>query len=135
MYRSGVLLTHRPHSGTPLVIAEAPFMQNTRLNNLFNAIALRLRLWFFNPWRRLSVLIISFLFGFFLGSAVATTAGQTAEWDIVVAGFLVTLIEVSSRIFYGRSIRERQALWVESLNILKVGLTYSLFLEAFKLGS
>ena len=110
-------------------------MQNTRLNNLFNAIALRLRLWFFNPWRRLSVLIISFLFGFFLGSAVATTAGQTAEWDIVVAGFLVTLIEVSSRIFYGRSIRERQALWVESLNILKVGLTYSLFLEAFKLGS
>jgi hypothetical protein len=110
-------------------------MQNTRLNNLFNAIALRLRLWFFNPWRRLSVLIISFLFGFFLGSAVATTAGQTAEWDIVVAGFLVTLIEVSSRIFYGRSIQERQALWVESLNILKVGLTYSLFLEAFKLGS
>ncbi|MBW4634496.1 MAG: DUF565 domain-containing protein [Iphinoe sp. HA4291-MV1] len=110
-------------------------MQNTRLNNLFNAIALRFRLWFFNPWRRFSVLIISFLFGFFLGSAVATTAGQTAEWDIVVAGTLVILTEIGSRIFYSRSIRERQALWVESLNILKVGLTYSLFLEAFKLGS
>lgn len=110
-------------------------MQNTRLNNLFNAIGLRLRLWFLNPWRRFSVLIISFLFGFFLGSAVATTAGQTAEWDVVVAGTFVALTEFGSRIFYSRGIRERQALWVESLNILKVGLTYSLFLEAFKLGS
>ncbi|WP_414581108.1 DUF565 domain-containing protein [Scytonema sp. PCC 10023] len=110
-------------------------MQNTRLNNLFNTIALRLRVWFFNPWRRFSLLIISFLFGFFLGSAVATTAGQAAEWDVVMAGFLVVLTEVSSRIFYGRSIRERQALWVECLNILKIGLIYSLFLEAFKLGS
>ncbi|WP_026082595.1 DUF565 domain-containing protein [Mastigocladopsis repens] len=110
-------------------------MQNTRLNNLFNAIALRLRLWFFNPWRRFSVLVISFLLGFFLGNAVSTTAGQTAEWDVVVAATLVALTEVGNRIFYGRSIRERQALWVESLNILKIGLTYSLFLEAFKLGS
>ncbi len=118
-----------------LVISEVPFMQNTRLNNLFNAIALRLRLWFFNPWRRFSVLVISFLLGFFLGNAVSTTAGQTAEWDVVVAATLVALTEVGNRIFYGRSIRERQALWVESLNILKIGLTYSLFLEAFKLGS
>jgi hypothetical protein len=110
-------------------------MQNTRLNNLFNTIAARLRLWFFNPWRRFSVLIISFLFGFFLGNAVSTTAGQRAELDIYIAAVLVMLTEVGSRIFYGRNIRERQALWVESINILKVGLTYSLFLEAFKLGS
>ncbi|MCV3215744.1 DUF565 domain-containing protein [Plectonema radiosum NIES-515] len=110
-------------------------MQNTRLNNLSNAIAKRLSEWFFNPWRRLSLLLISFLFGFFLGSAVATTAGQTAEWDIVVAGTLVVVTEVSSRIFYASSILARRSLWMESLNYLKVGFTYSLFLEAFKLGS
>jgi hypothetical protein len=110
-------------------------MQNTRLNNLSNAIAKRLSEWFFNPWRRISLLLISFLFGFFLGSAVATTAGQTAEWDIVVAGTLVVVTEVSSRIFYRSSIFDRRSLWIESLNYLKVGFTYSLFLEAFKLGS
>ena len=60
-------------------------MQNTRLNNLFDAIARRLGQWFLNPWRRLSLLIISFLFGFFLGTAISTTAGQKAELDIVVA--------------------------------------------------
>ncbi|AFZ25470.1 Protein of unknown function (DUF565) [Cylindrospermum stagnale PCC 7417] len=110
-------------------------MQNTRLNNLFDTIARQLGQWFINPWRRLSLLVISFLFGFFLGTAVSTTAGQKAELDIVVAGFLVLLTEVTSRIFYSRGFLARRSLWVESLNLLKVGFIYSLFIEAFKLGS
>ncbi|MEH1872305.1 DUF565 domain-containing protein [Nostoc sp.] len=110
-------------------------MQNTRLNNLFDAIATRLGQWFLNPWRRLSLLIISFLFGFFLGNAVSTTAGQAGVVDIVVAAFLVMLTEITSRIFYSRSFLSRRSLLVDSLNLLKVGFTFSLFLEAFKLGS
>ncbi|MDZ8104651.1 MAG: DUF565 domain-containing protein [Nostoc sp. DedQUE12a] len=110
-------------------------MQNTRLNNLFDAIARQLGQWFLNPWRRMSLLIISFLFGFFLGNAASTTAGQRAELDIVVAGFLVVLTEITSRIFYGQRFFTRRSLLVDSLNLLKVGFTYSLFLEAFKLGS
>jgi hypothetical protein len=110
-------------------------MQNTRLNNLLDTIARSSGQWFLNPWRRLSLLLISFLFGFFLGSAVSTTAGQKAELDIVVAAFLVILTEVTSRIFYSRGFFARKALWVEALNYLKIGFIYSLFLEAFKLGS
>ncbi|MEH2467193.1 DUF565 domain-containing protein [Nostoc sp.] len=110
-------------------------MQNTRLNNLLDAIVTRLGQWFLNPWRRLSLLIISFLFGFFLGNAVSTTAGQEGVLDIVVAAFLVLLTEITSRIFYSRSFLEKRSLLVDSLNLLKVGFTYSLFLEAFKLGS
>ncbi|MCC5646946.1 DUF565 domain-containing protein [Nostoc sp. CHAB 5824] len=110
-------------------------MQNTRLNNLFDAIATRLGQWFLNPWRRLSLLIISFLFGFFLGNAVSTTAGQRGVLDIVVAAFLVLLTEITSRIFYSRSFLSRRSLLIDSLNLLKVGFMYSLFLEAFKLGS
>jgi hypothetical protein len=110
-------------------------MQNTRLNNLLETIIRSLSQWFLNPWRRLSLLLISFLFGFFLGSAVSTTTGQKAELDVVVAAFLVILTEVTSRIFYSRSFFARQTLWVETLNYLKVGFIYSLFLEAFKLGS
>ena len=110
-------------------------MQNTRLNNLLDTIASRLSQWFLNPWRRFSLLIMSFLFGTFLGTAISTTAGQKAELDIVVAAFLVFLTEITSRIFYSRSFLSKRSLWVESLNILKVGFTYSLFIEAFKLGS
>jgi hypothetical protein len=110
-------------------------MQNTRLNNLLDTIATRLGEWLFNPWRRLSLRIISLLLGFFLGSVVSTTAGQTAEWDVVVAGVLVLLTELASRIFYGRNFAFGRSLWVDSLNSLKIGMVYSLFLEAFKLGS
>ncbi|MCC5598963.1 DUF565 domain-containing protein [Nostoc favosum] len=110
-------------------------MQNTRLNNLFDAIGTRLGQWFLNPWRRLSLQIISFLFGFFLGNAVSTTAGQEGVLDIVVAAFLVLLTEVTSRIFYSPRFLSRRSLLVDSLNLLKVGFIYSLFLEAFKLGS
>lgn len=110
-------------------------MQNTRLNSLLVTVARSLSQWFLNPWRRLSLLLISVLFGFFLGSAVSTTAGQKAELDIVVAAFLVFLTEVASRIFYNRSFFSRQALWIETLNYLKIGFIYSMFLEALKLGS
>ena len=110
-------------------------MQNTRINNLLDAIASSLGQWFLNPWRRFSLLIISFLFGFFLGTAISTIAGQRGTLDIIVAAFLVMLTEVTSRIFYSQSFFARRALWVESLNLLKVGFTYSLFVEAFKLGS
>ncbi|QMS91591.1 DUF565 domain-containing protein [Nostoc edaphicum CCNP1411] len=110
-------------------------MQNTRLNNLLDAIATRLGQWFLNPWRRLSLLIISFLFGFFLANVISTTAGQQGVLDIMVAAFLVVLTEVTSRIFYSQSFFAKRSLLVESLNLFKVGFTYGLFLEAFKLGS
>ncbi|WP_016952333.1 DUF565 domain-containing protein [Anabaena sp. PCC 7108] len=110
-------------------------MQNTRLNNLLDTIARNLGQWFINPWRRLSLLLISWLFGFFMGSVVSTTAGQKAELDVVAAAVLVLMTEITSRLFYSRSFFAKQALWVEALNFFKVGFIYSLFLEAFKLGS
>lgn len=110
-------------------------MQNTRLNSIVDSLSRQLGRWLFNPWRRLSLLIIALLFGFFLGTAVSTTAGQSADWDIIAAAILVALIEIVDRIYYRSSRQGNRAFWIESLNALKIGLTYSLFIEAFKLGS
>lgn len=118
-------------------------MQNTRLNNLVDVILRQLGQWFSNPWRRVSVVLISLLLGVFLGTAIPTTSGQTAEWDVVGAGVLVLFTEVVSRFVYGRNRRQavsaeavsRRSLFTEVLNSLKIGLTYSMFVEAFKLGS
>lgn len=110
-------------------------MQNTRLNNLFDAIARNVGQWFLNPWRRISLLVMSFLFGFFMGTAFATTAGQQAKLDIWIAAVLVIITELSSKIIYSRSTEQQRTLWVEFLNYFKVGLIYSLYIEAFKLGS
>jgi CHASE2 domain-containing sensor protein len=111
-------------------------MQNTRLNNLVDVVAAGAGRWLRNPWRRLSLMVISLLFGIFLGTAVSTTAGQAANWDIIVAALLVLLTESVNWIFY-RLNRDgnKRSFWVDLLNGLKIGLTYSMFVEALKLGS
>jgi hypothetical protein len=110
-------------------------MQNTRLNTLFDTAINGLGRWFRNPWRRFSVVIISFLLGNFLGIAIPTVSGQKADLDIVVSAILVTLTELVSRFAYGTNAETRQSLPVQLVNALKLGLMYGLFVEAFKLGS
>ncbi|MBD1842226.1 DUF565 domain-containing protein [Cyanobacteria bacterium FACHB-63] len=110
-------------------------MQNTRLSTIVNTTAAQINQVFRNPWRRTSLLIIGLLLGFFLGSAISTSAGQKAELDVVEAFFLLLLTEAVSRVTYGGNDRLRRSLLIEVANALKLGLIYSLFLEAFKLGS
>lgn len=116
-------------------------MQRTRLNTLIDLAGDRLEELFRNPWRRFALDIISLLTGFFMGSAIVTTAGQAAQWDVFAAAMLFAVTELISRFVYS-SQRNRQpgtpfrrSLLLDVLNLFKIGLTYSLFLEAFKLGS
>jgi cation transporter-like permease len=112
-------------------------MQNTRLNTLVEDSLQRTTQWLRNPWRRLSVLIISLLFGNFLASAVSTIAGQRAEPDILAAAVVVAIAEAISWLTYAtRSAPESSRSWIiEGLNGLKLGLLYGLFVQAFTLGS
>lgn len=117
-------------------------MQNTRLNNLVNLVLTQLSQWLANPWRYFSIILISLLFGVFLGSAIPTTAGQAADWDILAAGILLLFTEGVSWFVYGRKRQlistesvPRKSLLVQMVNALKIGLTYSMFVEAFKIGS
>lgn len=115
-------------------------MQRTRLYTLIDIASRQLGTLFSNPWRRIALNLISLLLGFFMGSAIATTAGQDAVWDVPAAGVLLVFTEVTSRIVYRRDrLLEtelvRRSLFVGVLNLFKIGLTYSLFVEAFKLGS
>ena len=115
-------------------------MQRTRLNSLVTVTGDRLELLFSNPWRRISLSIISILLGFFMGSAIISTAGQDAVWDIPAAAVLFTFTELISMFVYRRrppkgTPPQRRSLYIDTLNLFKIGLIYSLFLEAFKLGS
>jgi hypothetical protein len=114
-------------------------MQRTRLNTLVISAGEQLELLFINPWRRIALSLISLLFGFFMGSAIATTAGQDASWDIIGAAIILVGVELISRLTYRyrpqSSTKVRFPLWLNTLNLFKIGVTYCLFLEAFKLGS
>lgn len=116
-------------------------MQRTRLNVIFDVFSRRIELLFTNPWRRIALILISLLMGFFMGNAIVTTAGQDAAWDIIGAAIIFTYTELLSKFIYSRKSqprsdsRLRTNLVLDSLNLFKIGVIYSLFLEAFKLGS
>ncbi len=115
-------------------------MQNTRLSNIIDRQFRRFTTFLGNPWRRLSVLIITLLAGNFFATLISTIAGQKAELDVVAAMVLVLVSEGISWLVYN-SDRQRPAttlqrsLLLEVLNGFKIGTTYGLFVEAFKLGS
>jgi hypothetical protein len=111
-------------------------MQRTRLNTLVEVAGTRLSQFFTNPWRRTSLVLLGLLFGMFIGQAVSTTSGQAAAWDVIASGLLVLLTELISRWVYTRRRTSSQGLLLaDVLNCFKIGIAYSLYLEAFKLGS
>ena len=114
-------------------------MQQTRLNSLISKASSQLELLFNNPWRRISLNLISLLLGFFMASAIVSSAGQDAVWDITGAGVVIIFVEILNRSIYRRnnksSANMRRSLLVDVLNNFKIGLTYGLFLEAFKMNS
>jgi hypothetical protein len=110
-------------------------MQNTRLNTLVSSIFDQLNQQLRNPWRRLLLLTLGLLFGFFLGTAISTIAGQLGELDLWAAFILLALTEVVNGLVYNRDRQFSRLPLVQTLNSIKIGLMYSLYLEAFKLGS
>ncbi|NJK99986.1 MAG: DUF565 domain-containing protein [Spirulinaceae cyanobacterium SM2_1_0] len=116
-------------------------MQNTRLNSLTSGAIATLQNLITNPWRRLSLIIIGLLAGFFLASAIPSATGQATIWDVTAAAVVLLACEAVSRFIYGsrRLLRGEMAMQrtftLDVLNALKIGTTYGLFLEAFKLNS
>jgi hypothetical protein len=121
-------------------------MQNTRLNALVDRLIQQFTQWAQNPWRRLSLIIISLLFGNFLATAIVTSTGQRADLDITISLILLGITELIGWLTYrhdlsrdstaaGKIIVNSRPLWIVILNSLKLGLVYGLFVEAFKLGS
>lgn len=110
-------------------------MQDTRLNTFVNRLGEQLQQQLQNPWRRLGLIVIALLFGIFLGTALASTAGQVGYIDIAASAIVAIASEIISAIFYSDRWKLRKTLLGELLNALKFGVLYGLFLIAFLLGS
>ncbi|MDX2255149.1 MAG: DUF565 domain-containing protein [Pseudanabaenaceae cyanobacterium bins.39] len=116
-------------------------MQNTRISTIVSVSVARVSQWSRNPWRRVSLIIISLLSGFFLASVISTVSGVKSEQDTIGAAIVLLVVELINRYVYGRRVNvqgdrlQNTPLTAEILNSIKLGLMYGLFLEAFKLGS
>lgn len=107
-------------------------MQRTRLNTLVNTQALRFQSFFDNPWRTISLVIISLLLGFFLGTATISSADLSSYGDLLASIVLLIVMEITNRWLY---VQKQRPLWVTSLNFFKIGFIHSFFLQALIVGS
>ncbi|KAK6911769.1 hypothetical protein RJ641_023862 [Dillenia turbinata] len=82
--------------------------------------------------------IFLLLLGFYTANALATILGQTGDWDVLVAGVVVAVIEGIGMLMYRKappmSTGRLQSL-VVMINYWKAGVILGLFVDAFKLGS
>ena len=104
-------------------------LQSTRLQRSFGNALQQFEVWASNPWRRLSVLSIAALLGFFVGSAITSVAGVLGQMDPIGALIVVVGTELTVRMRNSGS----SALLHQVLGMSRIGLLYGLFLEAFKL--
>jgi len=115
-------------------------MQKTRLNLLLTQTTVKIDLFFINPWRRIALILISFLLGTVMGNTIPTTAGQTSVIDLFLAVFLIIFTELISIFVYGRKKIKPQndqnnSVFISVLNSFKIGLSFGLYLEAVKLAT
>ena len=106
-------------------------LQSTRLQNNVGQAIQRLDQWALNPWRRLSLLSLSGLIGFLIGSAITSVAGVLGQMDPVAALLVVLGAELTIR--RRRSSEPSLKLLQQLLDFGRIGFLYGLFLEGFKL--
>ena len=110
-----------------------PPPQRTRLQRSLGGAWPRLEHWASNPWRRLSLLLIVLLGAFVLGNAIGTLTGARAFLDPVAALLCVVLIEMAIRLRGPLRRRPGDRLGLELVDMTRMGFSYGLLLEGFKL--
>ena len=108
-------------------------MQKTVLYKSFAKIIDRLANWAANPWRRYSLLVIIFLFGFFIGSSLGMINGVLALMDPIGAFITLIFLEllIKARFFFLKS--NKPIILIRVFDMFRIGTFYGLLSEALKL--
>lgn len=111
---------------------------------VLNIVKIFMRTWgdskesWYNRINNFGIHILNLLIGFFTATTLSTIPGQTDDWAIVASALLTSICEFIGYIRYHKNqIRQKtpSKYLVDPLNTMKIGLTYGLFVDAFKLGS
>ena len=107
--------------------------QETGLNRNFANSFTRLESWIENPWRRYSFFLILFLGGFFVGKSIGMISAAEQYWDTTGAFLMVFFIEILVRLRRSFSRKKKSYFALQIIDLLRIGLTFGLFTEGFKL--
>ena len=85
-------------------------------------------------WGKRSILLLSLLFGFYLTNSIISFLLDKSINTIILAIILLLIMEISIRTSL-ISNSSKFLLIIRSINNFRIGATYALILEAYKLGS
>ena len=92
-----------------------------------------LSIWANNPWRRYSILLITILIGYFIGSSLGMISAVAELMDPVAAFLSVVFIEILIVLRRNFRSERKKKLLVLFLDSLRLGLFYGFFTESLKL--
>ena len=109
-------------------------MQKTRLNKFIESIVAIIKPILAGSWSKRSFLFISLLFGFYFTNSLLSFLLDKSVNTIILAIIILLIMELSIRssLFSNYS---KLSIIIISINNFRIGSTYALILEAFKLGS
>ncbi len=106
-------------------------MQKTKFTKLIDTLVKTINPFISDSWGKRSILLLSLLFGFYFTNSLLSFLLDKPVNTIFLAIIIVLIMEISIR----SSLISRFSIIIMSINNFRIGSTYALILEAFKLGS
>ena len=109
-------------------------MQKTRFRKLIDSLIFILTQLITDSWSKRSIMLLSLLLGFYFTNSFISFLLDKSVNTIFLAITILVFVEISIRsLFFSKS--AKISMIILAFNNFRIGSTYALILEAFKLGS
>ena len=109
-------------------------MQKTRFRAFIDSILLKINPIISDSWSKRSVVILSLLSGFYITNNLISFLLDKNTNTILLCIFILIIMEVLLRVLLFKNY-SKLYIFILVINNFRIGSTYALILEAFKLGS
>ena len=109
-------------------------MQKTRFREFIDSILIIVNPLITDSWSKRSIMLLSLLSGFYFTNSFVSFLLDKSVNTIFLAVTILLIMEVSIRLLIFSTF-SKLSLIIVSINNFRIGSTYALILEAFKLGS
>ena len=109
-------------------------MQKTRFREFIDSILIIVNPLITDSWSKRSIMLLSLLSGFYFTNSFVSFLLDKSVNTIFLAVTILLIMELSIRLLIFSTF-SKLSLIIVSINNFRIGSTYALILEAFKLGS
>ena len=109
-------------------------MQKTRFRQLIDSLFVIINPLITDSWSKRSILLLSLLSGFYFTNSFISYLLDKSINTIILAITILLIMEISIRSLLFSNL-SKLTLIINAINNFRIGSTYALILEAFKLGS